>query len=444
MYVILNKTRYRSVSTGVIVAIVVIIIVVVIAGGLAYYYMTKKTTSTTTTSSTTTSTVAAPPYILIGTLYASSGSFATSSMPEYEGLQLWAKWINQSGGIYVKQYGKKIPVKIVAYDDQSNPSTAQSLYQQLVTVNHVNVLVADFGSVLTAPAVSYANASHILLWDVTGSSYAFFINNPYIILTSLPVSPYFVTYVAPFLHSLNITKVAVIYASNDFNAYQDYLIGHLFKQYGITAILNESYPTTLSDFSSYISNLETIKPQAVIEFGYPTDDIPFLNQVASSKVCFPMIYTNYPGLMLPIMLSGVGANMNGTFTGAFPPIVVYKPTYGPNLTEFEKLWNSTYPGVAVNYNVLAGFNAGLIIGLAIQDAGTLNQTAIKAAVLNDISGKVVTLTGLFNITNTGAQMGETPVVAQVWVYPNMTTKFTLLWPTSISNGTAVYPEPCAP
>jgi len=136
--------------------------------------------------------------------------------------------------------------------------------------------------------------------------------------------------------------------------------------------------------------------------------------------------------------------MNGTFTGAFPPIVVYKPTYGPNLTEFEELWNSTYPGVAVNYNVLAGFNAGLIIGLAIQDAGTLNQTAIKAAVLNEISGKVVTLTGLFNITSTGAQMGETPVVSQVWVYPNMTTRFTLLWPTSIANGTAVYPEPCAP
>ncbi|MGC8572870.1 MAG: ABC transporter substrate-binding protein [Caldisphaera sp.] len=440
----MNKTRYRSVSTGVIVAIVVIIIVVVIAGGLAYYYTTKKTTSTTTTSSTTTSTVAAPPYILIGTLYASSGSYATSSMSEYKGLQLWAKWINQSGGIYVKQYGKKIPVKIVAYDDQSNPSTAQSLYQQLVTVNHVNVLVADFGSVLTAPAVSYANASHILLWDVTGSSYAFFINNPYIILTSLPVSPYFVTYVAPFLHSLNITKVAVIYASNDFNAYQDYFLGTFFKQYGITAVVNESFPTSTSDFSTYIATIKAANPQAVIELGYPTDDIPFLNQVAESGTYFPMVLTNFPGQLLPNFLSSVGKNMNGTFTLAYPPLVSYTPNYGPNLTEFEKLWNSTYPGTPPNFLSLAGFNAGLIIGLAIQDAGTLNQTAIKAAVLNDISGKVVTLTGLFNITNTGAQMGETPVVAQVWVYPNMTTKFTLLWPTSISNGTVVYPEPCAP
>ncbi|MGC8566458.1 MAG: ABC transporter substrate-binding protein [Caldisphaera sp.] len=464
----MNKYRYRSVSTTTLAIIIIVVVIVVVVAGVAAYYATKKpvtTTFTTTTSvpttttttsivpttvtttfTTTTSvpTTTAPPYILIGTLYASTGRFASSSMPEYEGLQTWAKWINQSGGIYVAQYGKKIPVKIIAYDDDSDPTTAQSLYNELVTVDHVNVLVADFGSVLTAPAVSYANASHILLWDPTGSSYAFFTNNPYIIDTSIPVSAAWVTPIAQFLHSLNITKVAVIYAANDFNAYQDYLISPLFSQYGITAVLNESFPTSTSDFSSYIASIESAKPQAVIEFGYPTDDIPFLNQIASSKVCFPMIYTNYPGLMLPMMLSGVGANMNGTFTGAFPPIVEYKPTYGPNLTVFDELWSSTYPGVSVNYNVLAGFNAGLIIGLAIQDAGTLNQTAIKAAVLNDISGKVVTIDGLFNITQYGMQVGETPLPSQVWVYPNGTTNVVLLWPPNEATGKAVYPAPCPP
>ena len=437
MYVILDNSRYRSVSTGAVIAIVVVIIVVVIAGGLAYYYSTKKVTTTSTTSTT----VAAPPYILIGTLYASTGSYSTSSMPEYEGLQVWAKWINQSGGIYVKQYGKKIPVKIVAYDDQSNPSTAQSLYQQLVTVNHVNVLVADFGSVLTAPAVSYANASHILLWDPTGSSYAFFVNNPYIILTSLPASPYFVTYVAPFLHSLNITKVAVIYAANDFNAYQDYFLGTFFKQYGITAVVNESYPTSTSDFSTYIATIKAANPQAVIELGYPSDDIPFLNQVAESGTYFPMVLTNFPGQLLPNFMTSVGKNMNGTFTLAYPPLVSYTPNYGPNLTEFEELWNSTYPGTAPNFLSIAGFNAGLIIGLAIQDAGTLNQTAIKAAVLNEISGKITTIDGLFNVTQFGMQVGENPLPSQIWVYPNGTAKVVLLWPPSEATGKAVYPAP---
>ncbi|MGC8621551.1 MAG: ABC transporter substrate-binding protein [Caldisphaera sp.] len=464
----MNKYRYRSVSTTTLAIIIIVVVIVVVVAGVAAYYATKKpvtTTVTTTTSvpttttttsivpttvtttfTTTTSvpTTTAPPYILIGTLYASTGSFASSSMPEYEGLQTWAKWINQSGGIYVAQYGKKIPVKIIAYNDESDPTTAQSLYNELVTVDHVNVLVADFGSVLTAPAVSYANASHILLWDITGSSYAFFTNNPYIILTSLPASPYFVPYIAPFLHSLNITKVAVIYAANDFNAYQDYLISPLFSQYGITAVLNESFPTSTSDFSSYIAAIESTKPQAVIEFGYPSNDIPFLNQVASSKVCFPFVLTNFPGQLLPDFISSVGANMNGTFTLAYPPLVSYKPTYGPNLTEFEKLWNSTYPGVAPNFLSIAGFNAGLIIGLAIQDAGTLNQTAIKAAVLNDISGKVVTIDGLFNITQYGMQVGETPLPSQVWVYPNGTTNVVLLWPPNEATGKAVYPAPCPP
>ncbi|WP_157463175.1 ABC transporter substrate-binding protein [Caldisphaera lagunensis] len=433
----MNKTLNRSVSGTTIAIIIVVIVIIIVGAVVGGYYATRKPT--------TTSTVSAPPYILIGTLYASTGSFATSSMSQYEGLQTWAKWVNESGGIYVKEYGKKIPVKIVAYDDLSSTSTAQSDYQQLLNVNHVNILVADFGSVLTAPAVSLTNASHILLWDVTGSSYAFFVNNPYIIDTSIPVSGAWVSVIAEFLHSLNISKVAVLYASNDFNAYQDYLLGTYFKQYGITPILNESYPTSTSDFSSYIATLESLKPQAVIEFGYPTDDIPFLNQLASSKASFPLIYTNYPGLQLPNLVSGVGGNMNGTFTGAFPPIVEYKVNYGPNLTQFASLFESTYPGVPINYNVLAGFNAGLIIQAAIQDAGTFtNQTALKQAVLNDISGKIVTLTGPFEITQNGEQLGETPAIAQIWIYPNMTTKLTIVWPSNLANGTAVYPEPPLP
>ena len=387
---------------------------------------------------------AAPKYITIGTLYSSTGSFADTSMSEYDGLKLWASWINSQGGIYVKQYGKKIPVKIIAYDDHSSPTTAESLYQELVKVDHVDVLIADFGSVLTAPAVSFANASHVLLIDVTGSSYRFFHNNNYIVLTSLPVSPYFIPYVAPFLHSLNITKVAVIYAANDFNAYQDYFLGKFFKQYGITTVLNESYPTSTTDFSSYIATIKSSHPQAVLELGYPDNDIAFLNQLASSKTYFPLVLTNFPGQMLTTFAKSVGVNMNGTFTLAYPPLVSYKVNYGPTLSEFEKIWNTTYPGTPYNFLSIAGFNAGLIVGLAIQDAGTLNQTTIKQAILNDISGKVVTLDGPFKVTQYGMQIGEIPLPAQVWVYPNGTTTVVLLWPSNMATGKPIYPNPYHP
>lgn len=71
--------------------------------------------------------------ITVGTLYASTGSFATSSLPEYAGLQFWAKSVNAHGGMYVAPLKKKEKVKIVAFNDQSDPATATSLYDQLIS-----------------------------------------------------------------------------------------------------------------------------------------------------------------------------------------------------------------------------------------------------------------------------------------------------------------------
>ena len=75
----------------------------------------------------------APAEIKIGTLYASSGRYASISMPVYSALKLWAEQKNADGGVYVKAFDKKLPVKLVAYDDQSNTATASTLYNQLIT-----------------------------------------------------------------------------------------------------------------------------------------------------------------------------------------------------------------------------------------------------------------------------------------------------------------------
>src|ERR1700693_1656335 len=111
----------------------------------------------------------APAEIKIGTLYASSGRYASISMPVFSALKLWADLKNAEGGAYVKAFDKKIPIKLVAYDDQSNTATASTLYNQLVTQDKVDLLVADSGSVLTAPAVAIARDHKMFLFDQTGT-----------------------------------------------------------------------------------------------------------------------------------------------------------------------------------------------------------------------------------------------------------------------------------
>ncbi len=128
----------------------------------------------------------APAEIRIGSLYAGSGPLAGASVSLHAALEMWADGVNKDGGVFVHGFGKKIPVRLISYDDQSSPSLAGNLTNQLITRDKVDILLADSTSVLTASAVPVARDHKMLLWDVTGSSPNFFTpDNPYIVLLGL-------------------------------------------------------------------------------------------------------------------------------------------------------------------------------------------------------------------------------------------------------------------
>src|SRR6202790_2420 len=167
----------------------------------------------------------APKEIALGTLYASSGRFASISMPVHYGLKLWIEQKNAEGGVFVKAFNKKIPLKLIAYDDQSNTATAATLYNQLITQDKADILIADSGSVLTSVAVPIARDHKMLLIDQTGTGAAFFTpDNPYIVLMSDPVSSIWPKPLADFLThdgpGMGIKRVAMLYATNDFTGTQ--------------------------------------------------------------------------------------------------------------------------------------------------------------------------------------------------------------------------------
>jgi branched-chain amino acid transport system substrate-binding protein len=62
--------------------------------------------------------------------------------------ELAVKEINDAGGIMVKQYGKKIPIKLIIYDDKSDNTTSVQLYEKLVTEDKVNALLGGYGTPL--------------------------------------------------------------------------------------------------------------------------------------------------------------------------------------------------------------------------------------------------------------------------------------------------------
>jgi branched-chain amino acid transport system substrate-binding protein len=59
--------------------------------------------------------------IRIGWVTSFSGPYASSVAPTYGmAYELWIEETNAKGGIFVKEYGKKLPLEILKYDDKSD------------------------------------------------------------------------------------------------------------------------------------------------------------------------------------------------------------------------------------------------------------------------------------------------------------------------------------
>ena len=72
--------------------------------------------------------------------------------------ELWVDEVNKAGGIYVKEYGKKLPVELKRYDDKSDIGTMTNLLEKLIVEDKVDFIFPPWGTAwLFAPPPPSAN-----------------------------------------------------------------------------------------------------------------------------------------------------------------------------------------------------------------------------------------------------------------------------------------------
>jgi branched-chain amino acid transport system substrate-binding protein len=391
----------------------------------------------------------APAEIKIGTLYASSGRYASISMPVHSGLKLWIEQKNAEGGVYVKAFDKKIPIKLVAYDDQSNTATAASLYNQLITQDKVDILVADSGSVLTAPAVAIARDHKMFLFNQTGTGASFFSkDNPYIALMADPVSTVWPKPIADFLindgPALGIKKVAILYATNEFTGTQATAVRKFIKDSGapIEIVYDQGIPTETTNYTVIINNIRNKQPDAVIHLGYAPNDIALLRNIGEVGVKFKMLFCIYAGLETELLEKNVGAKgLEHVFTYVPPTDLDYPVNFGMKMADYRAAWNKAYPDgkVEFGFNAVAGYTTALVIEKTLSVATSLDQMELHRAVFS-LSGELKTLDGTFGLDETGGQIGELTPLGQIALKDGH-LKFNEIYPHDADNTKPVYPRP---
>ncbi|MBW1861815.1 MAG: amino acid ABC transporter substrate-binding protein [Deltaproteobacteria bacterium] len=104
---------------------------------------------------------AAPKEVRVGTSISKTGPMAAFGLYQEWGYTTVVKDINKAGGIYLSKYGKKLPVKLFLYDDQSMPNKSVQNTERLILKNEVHGLLSPATPPMVIPAAVVADREGI-------------------------------------------------------------------------------------------------------------------------------------------------------------------------------------------------------------------------------------------------------------------------------------------
>lgn len=247
--------------------------------------------------------------IKIGIGIAQTGPLGGGGKAALLALQMWRDDVNAKGGLL----GRK--VDLIAYDDQTNPSIVPGIYTKLLDIDKVDLLIAPYGTNVTAPIMPLVKQRNKLLmgnfsFDVNAQiKHDMWFNNA-------PWGAGALAWGGPFLdaaQSLGAKSIAFMAADAEFA--QNLCTGGraIAKAKGLQTVYDQNYPPNSVDFSSIIRAVRAAKPDVVFVCSYPAESAAIVRAVNELGVgpTVKIIGGGMVGLQFAPIMEALGPMLNG-------------------------------------------------------------------------------------------------------------------------------------
>ena len=252
-------------------------------------------------------TQAAPP-IKIGHSMALTGTLGGGGKAAQIALEMWVEDINAKGGLL----GRK--VELITYDDQSNPATTPGIYTKLLDVDKVDLLIAPYATVPTAPLMPLVKQRGKLLMgnfsfqvNHTVKHDMWFNNAPWNVAASWSDNFFRAG------KALNAKTVAFLVADQEFEQNLARGAKSIAATQGLKTVYDQNYPPATVDFSSMIRAVRAAKPDIVYVMSYPNDSVGMVRSVREIGVgpSVKLIGGAMVGLQFAPIMESLGSMLNG-------------------------------------------------------------------------------------------------------------------------------------
>src|SRR5438552_16525549 len=196
--------------------------------------------------------------IKIGYSMAMTGGLGPNGKSALLAQKIWEEDINAKGGLLGR------PVKLIYYDDQTNPATVPGIYTKLLDVDKVDLIVGGYGTNMLAPAMPIVIQKKKLFLGLygLGVNSDFNYDRYFAMIPSGPAPKtaftqgFFDTAMA---QNPKPQTVAIVYADEEFSNNASEGAGITGKKAGLKVVNEKTYRRARIDFSQTERAFQRIK-----------------------------------------------------------------------------------------------------------------------------------------------------------------------------------------
>lgn len=317
--------------------------------------------------------------ITIGFSRSLTGIFAPQAEGEQHSVILWSELVNKKGGLAVKEYGKKLPVKLVYYDDKSSEEEVVRIYEKLITSDKVDILFPPSSTAMNKATIAIVERyKRPLVVATSGLTQDIRKIKPKYWRMVEPGVEDFMNDLAELIaaHKAEIKTVALITVHDAYLTACGRYLTPILKQKGFEIILDKDYPLGISDLSQLLSEVKDKKPDAFIALSNVADGILGLKQTQEVGLNVKFYYNCLLTALGPIFQMFGQATEGVTGQGNYSPKLAYPSV--PTPKEFYDLYSARWNVPPDFLNSALGFQGAQVTEQAIEAAGTLNPEKLRA------------------------------------------------------------------
>ena len=249
--------------------------------------------------------------ITVGFGMALTGGLAPIGKAALLAMQIWEAEINAKGGLLGR------PVKLVYYDDQSNPATIPGIYTKLLDVDKVDLIVSGYATNMIAPAmpiIMQHNRTFLSLFGLAVNSefkypkYFSFTPTGGMEPKQSFAAGFFATAMA---QNPKPQTLAMVGADAEFphNAMEGARV--LAKEAGLKIVYDKTYPPTTTDYTPIVRAIQATNPDLVLVCSYPPDTVGMIRAAHEVGLKTKLFGGGMVGLQSTAIKTQLGPLLNG-------------------------------------------------------------------------------------------------------------------------------------